>query len=580
MNQYRQRDIIKKLNQEIYSNSNTLGFERCYYICANKSKFETLLQRNNQIVFGRRGTGKTTLFKAFTHFINNIYEEGNMNVACWYTRLDECIPTGIEANVDNHDNIVFFCIKKFLKKFVNFLYTEFERIEYRPGFNHNLLDDIQADLVRLSEIVENGSKLTDSITEAESSNQNLTTKTVGELNFSASNVEKKSIKDWLSINLNRNKAKSREIASTQEKKYVYRIDIDDIRERIESLLSKMGYDVFYVCIDEFTQIDRDIPFTIQPAVAQLIKQLLFNSETIVVKIASVWNESRMQNRQFNGNREGLELGHDIFRNDDLDLDIMFRYDNEKAYNFFKEYLVNTVTLYSEDAISDKERDSFGEYIIELLFAQGSFRHLICGSQGIPRVFGILLIKCLSSLRDNKSKITVEIVFDSIISHYTSDIRQRIPTSSPICVAVEDYVAQEKQRFFIVSSEDYDKAVNFFDGLVANGALHQCPSEQLPRRIRNKFKLFLVHYGNYLENFKNGRAELNYDVATIGAGSLFPTLPDNLVTYPEKYSIPIADEYLELVYCTRCHSNFAKTEEHMTNPVIKCPKCGSIIAYWR
>ena len=580
MSRYSQKDIIKKLNREIYSNSNTLSFEACYYICANKNKFSTLLQRNNQVVFGRRGTGKTTLFKAFTHYVNNVYEDEELNYACWYTRLDECIPTGIEINVNNHDNIVFFCIKKFLKKFVAFLYSECEKIEYRSSFDHRILGEIQDHIVELADIIDNGSKSTESITESENRSNNQETNATSEINLAASKFEKKSIKDWLTINIGKNKTKKKEIVSTQEKKYVYRIDIDDIRERIEILLSKMGYDVLYICIDEFTQIDRDIPFTIQPAVAQLIKQLLFNSETIVVKVASVWNEARMQNRQVNGNREGLELGHDIFKSEDLDLDIMFKYDNEKAYDFFKEYLVNTVTLHSDETINEKERDSLGDYIIELLFTQGSFKHLICGSQGIPRVFGMLLLKCLSRLSRDKTKISVEIVFDSIISHYNSDVRQSIPTSSPICMAVEDYVSQEKQRFFIVSSEDYDKAVNFFDGLVANGALHQCPSEQLPRKIRNKFKLFLVHYGNYLESFKNGRAELNYDAATIGSGSLFPALPDDLVASPAKYSVHIADEDLDLIYCTRCHSNYKKTENDDTNPVIKCPKCSSIIAYWR
>lgn len=31
-------------------------------------------------------------------------------------------------------------------------------------------------------------------------------------------------------------------------------------------------------------------------------------------------------------------------------------------------------------------------------------------------------------------------------------------------------------------------------------MHQYPSETIHRRLRNRFKVFLVHYGNYLESF--------------------------------------------------------------------------------
>jgi len=101
--------------------------------------------------------------------------------------------------------------------------------------------------------------------------------------------------------------KKNKIGVTREKSYIYQLDIEELKRLLDLLIEAMCFEKFYICIDEFTQIDRDFSLSIQTKVAQILKQLFFNSNIFVVKIASVWNESRMQNRQVGGIREGIEL---------------------------------------------------------------------------------------------------------------------------------------------------------------------------------------------------------------------------------------------------------------------------------
>ena len=86
------------------------------------------------------------------------------------------------------------------------------------------------------------------------------------------------------------------------------MDLEEISKCIETLIALLGWKRLYICIDEFTTIDIGVGYTIQPYVAQLLKYLFFKSPHITVKIASVWSMSRMQQRQVNGIRQGLELG--------------------------------------------------------------------------------------------------------------------------------------------------------------------------------------------------------------------------------------------------------------------------------
>ena len=64
--------VARAITSGIQLNSDALTFKDCYNVCANKQKIEFLRCNLNQIIYGRRGTGKTTLLKAFTYAVNKI----------------------------------------------------------------------------------------------------------------------------------------------------------------------------------------------------------------------------------------------------------------------------------------------------------------------------------------------------------------------------------------------------------------------------------------------------------------------------------------------------------------------------
>lgn len=568
--------IIKSLNRGIQLNANSLTSEVCYNLCANKQKLDLLLSRENEVVFGRRGTGKTTLFKAFTYYIQNIYAKTNPHIACWYVRLDNCIAPDLKDC--DISEISLHGVKNFLLQFWDFLSSEYDRME--SGLDKYRREKILGLLVELGDIIRNGGDgivIDKRETWKNKKTDSSTVKVGGKI--SLPNI----IESFLQFG--RKKQTTNDIEETREYKSYF--NIPTIQKYIEDILSSMMFQTVYICIDEFTQIDRDVTFTIQPKVAQLLKQIFFDSKIVVIKIASVWNEYRMQSRQTIGKREGIELGNDIFSRNELNLDVMFEYDNDKANNFFKKqianYFLNGSKTYQyefsekEPHSSNEEIIQLGEYIVERIFAKNSFRYLICGSQGIPRDFGNLLKNCLSKMIEQKTdKIGVNTVFESIIGHYNSSIRHRIPYSSPLCVRIDDYVFQKKIRFFLVNMEMYNIGINYFDGLVANNALHQCPSAQLPRSLKNKYKMFFVHYGSYLECFENGLSVMNLE-AKVGDALLYPIIPKDLEQNVSNYILKLDKECFDDLYCTYCHKSF-KRSEFVEGKAYRCPNCNQEIAW--
>ncbi len=575
MSKYSREKVIQRIKKSVYSNANQLNIEQCYYVCANKQVFDELLKKECQIIFGRRGTGKTTTLKAFTHYVNQVRKEEHPEDSCWYVRLDECIPNSIEIVSGALEDNIAYCVQNMLLEFTTFLMNEFTQREKTLRPKPKKFGQVEDDILKLAQLIEEGKKKITLLVSTESSQH--TDAKESEFGISADSSGQLSSGHFLSrlfsMRFSLGKKAGQEIKTTKDKQYVYRLDINEIRRSIEKILKTMGYRTLYICIDEFTQIDRDTSTTIQPKVAQVLKQLFFSSSIIVVKIASVWSEYRMQTRQECGFREGIELSQDIFKHNSINFDCMFDYNNEKAYQFFKDAMLNFFLFemkYEEFiqlpnglivspriVMTEEERNGLSNYLVELLFSKESFKHLICGSQGIPRVFGILLVACFDKLKEvRKEKVTVEIVFDCIMDNYFDEVRQSIPESSAIFTGIETHIGRSKNRFFLLNILDYNTVSFYFDRLVAVNALYEYASKVIPRELRNTYKLYCVHYGNYLDCFKRGMSKLNNDTM-VGQGFLFPKFPDDMITSPQKYAFTLPEKVLEDAVCSVCKKEIIK-----------------------
>ena len=79
----------KQILDNLKMSSDVVSYEDCYQLCANKDHIENLMSSDHQVIWGRRGTGKTTLQKAFTHYVNNI--QSNRNLKAIYVMIAKMI---------------------------------------------------------------------------------------------------------------------------------------------------------------------------------------------------------------------------------------------------------------------------------------------------------------------------------------------------------------------------------------------------------------------------------------------------------------------------------------------------------
>lgn len=565
---------IDRIYHNINRNAKSSNPMKCYSICANKEKLEFLKRLEPQIIYGRRGTGKTTLLKSFFYLINEIEKEDTLNIA-WYISLDDCVPT-ILANTTK-DDVLILTVRNFIKKLNYFFIEQLEKLEKNINFHKTFgfFNDIEKEsrintvmnhIADLDELIKHGSPDCQFYSGQETIEKSNGKKTEGKLSINPIDSR---------IGINANAYSAKKAKSTLEKKINYALDLSQIRDTINQIIDAFSYQHLYVCIDEFYQIDKELNYSLQSGFAQIIKMILFNNEKIVVKIANVWNESKIQSKQFGGTREGLELGHDIFESKELDLDTMFDCDNGRAHDFFTTMLVNYARLDDYSLLREKYNISTVKNIMDSIFGKDALDYLICGSQGIPRLFGHIFTQSVVILRNNESTIlSSNIICQGIIENYNVDVRSAIPYHHPLCMAIDDYVTNTHCRFFLIAESTYNLGINFFDGLVARAALHQYPSSRIPRRLRNRYKMFFVHYGNFLDAIEPDPLKSITLESKITDSKLYPQFPVDLVSNTRKYVLEIDVNSFNTNYCDNCHIfyNF-----NGNNSI--CPKCGKKSRFW-
>ena len=578
-------DAIK---EHTIANANNEEFRDCYHKCADKSRITRLHEtRNHLVIFGRRGTGKTSLLKSFHYYINDIYKpkkDKDPFLRSLFIDMNDVVPNDEELQGNIRDALAIETYRAIMAQISGQLFDIFSILENTHQFWHfnytsKQLSQLEELLIRFSDEIFFGTKR---LVEKRGSDQTEAKESDEKKRGIEASVrsDKDSINFSSLVNLMKTRSFQKNKSTMITASYDYIVDVKKIRDLLYRIIDAMKIDCLYVCIDEFTLVDRGREFTVQPNIAQFIKDTLFRNSKIQVRISSLWNKSRMQTRQVAGARIGLEVGEDIQRG--IDLDTMFFQREGDAVVFFKNMLANICSFGSKHKMRASQPVDLGDFIIDSLFKDKSvFVELICGSHGIPRVFGRLLLSCIENRRRRgEEHITTTNVFECIVQDYTQNGRKKSPNDLGIVKLFDAHVHEKKERIILISSEDYEKAKIYIEGMVDNNAIHQYPSEAVPRALRNQYKMYLVQLGSYLEVLKeSGYALFRNDKLNIDS-ALFPQIPEGISGMLDKFLLKIPDSVITEVYCECCQKKYMRDKLIRSENTLICPdpECNTVLLH--
>lgn len=565
------RSAIKR--EEPWTQSQDLPNFLPFYV--DRGQLLSIRTNSSELIVGRRGTGKTHLLGSLEELVSKNNEELAVLIS-----IMECAQTppmlGSETTEFASKRIAREMFLSVLREFLYQFSDKADAILKRksktmPRKAWNALDNSLNDLfARLLSAVELGKKFSIEKTSRETIKQ-IKNKKANASGDASLKVGSGGISGGVNLGLGVGGSGNIETEEETEIQSVFHIDLKEVRNLTVDIIKKLEIDRLYILIDEWMELEKVTPSAVQPLFAQMLKITFFNEKRIAVKIASVWAQTTLYDRQDMGKSNGIQLGQDILRGPDLDIDFL-KNENE-IHEFCKELIYRRLRYACPELERFVDRDgTINEmFITELFDNKNNFNAFIAATHGIPRQLMLLFMKCAAKINSDFEKHAIDYKLVSAISTtlYREHKRKTIDpvsTAQKLLDTINEYMETKDRRTFLVKSSAVSKSTALRK-LVDEEHIHQVPSASTPRVIRDKYKAFHIDFGNYADWIES-RSE---DISVLLSVSVLPVFGKEIIENIDDYLIDVSVFEEGVVDCSTCGHSFLKTNRIFMK-FNSCPRC--------
>lgn len=168
----------------------------------------------------------------------------------------------------------------------------------------------------------------------------------------------------------------------------------------------------WLIMDEWSHV----PLHLQPLLADMIRHCLLPVPGVTVKFAAIETRSAFKLDQGEGQYLGIELGADVTADIDLDEFMVFSGGGKSATDFFAKLFFRHIQAAADSA--DLGFDSPNEFVSAAFAGNGAFEDLVRAAEGVPRDGINVLSK--AAMQAAESKITLRNVRDAARNWYLTD----------------------------------------------------------------------------------------------------------------------------------------------------------------
>ncbi len=436
-----------------------------------------LLNNNNQVLYGRRGTGKTHILKIY----ENYYLEDKKKTVCYI----DCRFLGSSPQFsDTTLSISHRCSSLFIDVLNEIYDVLLTHIAYEPNDTSEQALNSLTDLSRSS------------IEEIQKSKKVIDKKKTGEriangfgvninLDSAGFNIETKD-------ELNKEKEKVIEFNTEEYEKIIF----PDLHYHLRKVLEFADTELLIV-IDEWSAI----PFDIQPFLAEFFKKSFITIPEVTIKIGALEYRTNFTIPREKHNYIGFELGSDISTN--LDIDEYYVYDRNpnKIVKTFLEILYKHIL--SELPIGYLEKyniKSSNPFLQNIFSGNPAFTELVRASEGVIRDFiNIFNLAFFDAQRKGLNKIDKKTVIEAGRQWFENDKSKNLDDflHTKLRLIIDEVIGKRKARSFLVSRELERHPViqKLFDARVIHLVKRGYSDKDNPG-IR--YNIYSLDYGTYVD----------------------------------------------------------------------------------
>lgn len=279
----------------------------------------------------------------------------------------------------------------------------------------------------------------------------------------------------------------------------HRVHFGTLRRALDDLSHELLPKRIWILLDEWSEV----PLELQPYLADLIRRSLLPAQGITVKVAAIEQRTNFRIDDGAGGYIGIEVGADVTANVNLDDFMVFDNDPDRAKSFFESFLFKHVSPILPDDVCEQIREPM--QLVNRIFTQvNAFSEFVRAAEGVPR--DAINILSLAAQRALNEVISVPHVRVAAKKWYEQGKEKAVRDDRARALLrwiIDEVIGHRQARAFLLRSDlKYSIIEYLFDARVLHIVKHGVSAHDQPG-IR--YDVYSIDYGCYVDLVNTAKA---------------------------------------------------------------------------
>jgi hypothetical protein len=258
----------------------------------------------------------------------------------------------------------------------------------------------------------------------------------------------------------------------------------------------------WILLDEWSSV----PVALQPYLADLLRRSVFPITGVTVKIAAIEQRSDFQLRADGGDYLGIEVGADASADVSLDDFMVFDNDEERAQGFFRNLIArHTATVVQDTDLAPYIPTDDAELVRLAFTERRAFEEFVRSSEGVPR--DAINILALAAQHALEAPISIQHIRVAAKNWYQRDKDKAVGANENayklLHWIIDTVIGERRARAFLLRSDASDELVEaLYDARVLHVLKRSISTHDQPGIRYNVYKL---DYGCYVDLINTAKA---------------------------------------------------------------------------
>jgi hypothetical protein len=474
---------------------------------------QTLLtSRDHQVIYGRRGTGKT---HALLYLSETKRQTGDI---CVYVDMRTI---GSSVGLFADDTIALAeRATRLLRDTLTVIHDRLYTLAIDQADNLNLAEvgqqlDAFIDAATETQVV-------GTTTDEQSTSLNAKLETSSTVNVAAS---EKSVSGGFSSTAKAEFADGTQTKRQRSGQTRHRVRFGAIGQTLGFIARSIAPRRIWLLLDEWSAV----PIELQPYLADLIRRCILPVQGISVKIAAIEQRSEFQISGERGDYTGIEIGADVTADLNLDDFMVFDHSSTKAVAFFRKLIFNHFQSVRGEVTSGLPVLSESDFTRLAFTQRNALDEIVRAAEGVPRDAINVLGICAQKAGSNP--ISVTHARSAAKTWYQRDKESAVSANTDASALlrwiVDEVIAHRKARAFLIESGTRDPLIDsLFDSRVLHLLKRNISAQEQPGVRYDAFKIDYGCYVDLLTTAREPQGMLPIDDSETATGGYVEVPPDD------------------------------------------------------